>query len=89
MRVLPDIPPAQLKFMLEINSDGDAISNLFFEGLSLPCLLHFMKSAVIDTCDVRRIRIEDYEEEDPEAWQEQQLLFTKVANSVQMLKFAS
>ena len=51
MRVLPDIPPAQLNFLLEINSDGDAISDLFFEGLSLP---------VIDTCDVRRIRIEDY-----------------------------
>ena len=77
MRVLPDIPPAQLKFLLEINSDGDAISDLFFEGLSLPCLLHFLKSAIIDICDVRRIRIEDYEEEDPESLAETAIAFYK------------
>lgn len=77
MRVLPDIPPAQLKFLLEINSDGDAISDLFFEGLSLPCLLHFLKSAIIDICDVRRIRIEDYEEEDPKSLAETAIAFYK------------
>ena len=76
MRGFPDIPPAQLKFLLEINSDRDAISDLFFEGLSLPCLLHFLKSAIIDICDVRRIRIKDYEE-DPESLAETAVAFYK------------
>lgn len=59
--VLPDVPRAQLKFLLEIsNGDSDAVINYILEGLSPSCLVKLLKDFYIEECNVRKVTLEEY-----------------------------
>ncbi len=75
--VLPSVPLAQLKFLLEVNNnDADAATNLFLEGVSLPSLLSMLKSRYVDVDEVRRIVLEEYGG-DPQSLAEAAVTFYK------------
>ena len=71
-----DFPPAQLKFLLEINQDNaDAVGDALLEDLSLPFLHRALKSFFIDIYNVRRLQLEEYG--DPGRLAEEAILFYK------------
>jgi len=53
------------------------VSNFFLEGLSLSRLVGFLKLACIDSSDVRRLQIDQYDEEDLESLAEEAIAFYK------------
>lgn len=60
--VVPDVPRAQLKFLLQL-SDGDcnAVSNYIFEGgLKLSSLLTLLRDFHLEESHVRRINLQEY-----------------------------
>ncbi len=78
--VLPGVSNNCLKFLLDVsNGDANQVSNLFLddEGLSLSCLVHFMKSSLLFDGVVRRLILDEYDEHNPHFLTQHALAFYK------------
>lgn len=78
--VLPGVPVNKLKFLLDISrGDANQVSNLFLEGggLSLSCMLQFMKSSPLCGDTVRKLTIDKYDEHQPDALTQEAFAFYK------------
>ena len=59
--MLPHVPHAQLKFLLEITqNNSDAVINYILEGLSPSCMVSLLKDFYIEECNVRKLTLEEY-----------------------------
>ena len=57
----PDVPVAQLKYVLEISKgDADAVLDLFLQGLTLQNLIDFLKTTCFPVQNVNRLTIDEY-----------------------------
>ncbi len=79
--VLPGVPKNSLKFLLDISSgDANQVSNLFLEdggGLSLSCLVEFMRSSLLLDGVVRRLILDEYDDQQPDSLTQEAIAFYK------------
>lgn len=72
----PDVPAAQLKYLLEISKgDANAVSDLFLQGLTLQSLVNFLKTACFPMQSVNRLTIDEYG--NPESLTQEAIAFYK------------
>ncbi len=80
-RVLPGVPKNSLKFLLDISSgDANQVSNLFLEdggGLSMSCLVEFMRSSLLLDGVVRRLILDEYDDQQPDSLTQEAIAFYK------------
>lgn len=88
MQVHPDVPLTQLKVLLDASrGNSEAVSDLLLGGLTLLRLCSFFRSNSLDSCDVRKLLIDDYKEDDYESLAGEAIAFTKAVSSAHMLSF--
>ena len=73
--VFPNTPLDQLKFLLDLrDGNADVVSDLFIDGLMLSRLVGVLKSALINSGDVRRLTVDG---ENPDVLAESAVTFYK------------